>query len=186
MIRIENKIVKKQPKFWNHALFHPTDAIEDPWGKRILDRMASDGAIKTIRIYSMLEDIVYIGEEGELCYDFRLSDLRLDYLLEKGYDLLIAYGGMPDCIAASTNIGFSCAKNKTRYKGKMWNSAPPKDYAVWEEICYEYTKHLVERYGEERVASWYCHCHNEPDGSFWMRNLENNDYISKSTEYCKL
>ncbi len=48
MIKIENKILKKQPKFWNHALFHPTDAVEDPWGKRILDRMSDDGAIMTI------------------------------------------------------------------------------------------------------------------------------------------
>lgn len=39
MIKIEREIIKKQPKFWNHALFHPTDAIEDPWGKRILDRI---------------------------------------------------------------------------------------------------------------------------------------------------
>ena len=186
MIKIENIIVKKQPKFWNHALFHPTDAIEDPWGKRILDRMAADGAIKTIRIYSMFEDIVYIGENGELCYDFRLSDLRLDYLLEKGYDLLIAYGGMPDCIAATTNLQASVSKNKTRYKGKMWNTSPPKDYAVWEEICYEYTKHLVERYGEETVAKWHCHCHNEPDGVFWMTNLERSDFVPKSAEYCKL
>ena len=186
MIRIENEIIKKQPKFWNHALFHPTDAIEDPWGKRILDRMAADGAIKTIRIYAMLEDIVYIGEGGELCYDFRISDLRLDYLLEKGYDILIAYAGMPNCIAESTDHVCSEAKGKTRYKGKMWNSAPPRDYAVWEEICYEYTKHLVERYGEATVAKWHCHCHNEPDGFFWMRNLDKEDYIPKSAEYCKL
>ena len=117
MIKVEQNIVKKQPKFWNHVLFHPTDAVEDPWGKKILDRMAADGAIGTIRIYSMFEDIVYIGEDGELCYDFRVSDLRTDYLLEKGYDLLIAYAGMPDCIAASTDFLFTAAKNKTRYKG---------------------------------------------------------------------
>lgn len=186
MIEIQSQVIKKQPKFWNHALFHPTDAIEDPWGKRILDRMANDGAIKTIRIYAMFEDIVYLDEDGKLCYDFRVSDLRIDYLLEKGYDLLIAYAGVPDCIASSTNLGFSCAKNATRYKGKMWNSAPPKDYAVWEEVCYEYTKHLVERYGEDTVSKWHCHCHNEPDGGFWMRDLDKEDYVTKSTEYCKL
>ena len=186
MIKIENTMIKKQPKFWNHALFHPTDAIEDPWGKRILDRMAADGAVKTIRLYSMFEDIVYIGEDGALCYDFRVSDLRLDYLLEKGYDLLLAYGGMPDCIAASTDNQASVSKNKTRYKGKMWNTAPPKDYAIWEEVCYRYTEHLVERYGEETVAQWHCHCHNEPDGVFWMTNVDRTDYITKSTEYCKL
>ena len=186
MIHVEKNVVKKQEKFWNHALFHPTDAIEDPWGKRILDRMAADGAIKTIRIYSMFEDIVYIGEDGNICYDFRLSDLRLDYLLEKGYDLLISYAGVPDCIAKSTNLTMSAAKNKTRYKGKMWNSAPPKDYAIWEEICYEYTKHLVERYGESTVSKWHCHCHNEPDGGFWMRDFDKNDYVAKCDEYCKL
>ncbi len=186
MISIENKVIKKQPRFWNHALFHPTDAIEDPWGRRILDRMSADGAIKTIRLYSMFEDILYIGENGELCYDFRLSDLRLDYLLEKNYDILLAYGGVPDCIAASTNNQASVSKNKTRYKGKMWNTSPPADYAVWEEVCYEYTKHLVERYGEETVSKWHCHCHNEPDGAFWMTYLDSKDCVGKATEYCKL
>ena len=186
MIKINDEIIKNQPKFWNHALFHPTDAVEDPWGRRILDRIAKDGAIKTIRIYSMFEDIVYIGEGGELCYDYRLSDLRLDYHIESGYDLLIAYGGVPDCIAASKDLQVSISKNKTRYKGKMWNTSPPKDYALWEEVCYEYTKHLVERYGEEMVSQWHCHCHNEPDGSFWMTDLDNYDSVGKATEYCKL
>jgi len=85
MITISNEIIKKQENFWNHCLFHPTDAVEDSWGKRILDRMAEDKAVKTIRIYAMLEDIVYIDMKGELCYDFRANDLRLDYLIEKGY-----------------------------------------------------------------------------------------------------
>ena len=187
MIKVEKDVIKKQPKFWNHVLFHPTDAIEDSWGRRILDRMSADGAIKTIRIYSMFEDIVYIGENGEICYDFRLSDLRLDYLLEKGYDLLISYASMPDCIAESTKFTITAAKNSTRYKGKLWNSAPPKDYGIWEEVCYEYTKHLVERYGESTVAKWHCHCHNEPDNAFWMKNLDPTEYLpERCAEYCKL
>ena len=99
---ITNKIIRKQKNFWNNCIFHPTDAIEDPWGRRILDRIADDGAIDTLRIYAMLEDIVYLGENGEIKYDFRLSDTRLDYLVEKGYNLLIAYGGIPDCIAKSS------------------------------------------------------------------------------------
>lgn len=190
MIQIGETVLKKQPKFWNHALFHPTDAVEDPWGRRILDRMASDGAIRTIRIYSMFEDIVYTDEDGKLCYDFRLSDLRLDYLLEKGYDLLIAYGGMPDCIASTTANKTSVSKNKTRYKGKMWNSAPPKDYALWEEICYTYTKHNVERYGIETVAKWRCQCFNEPDiPEFFLSELPNTDENAvkyRLPAYCRM
>ena len=189
MITIKNNIVKKQPNFYNGCVFHPTDAIEDPWGKRILDRMAKDKAIKTVRMYTMFEDIVYLGENGEICYDFRLSDLRLDYMVEKGYDLILAYAGIPDCVAESGEHKISMAKNKTRYKNKMWNSSPPKDYAVWEEICYTYTKHNVERYGIERVSKWKCQCFNEPDTAFFMANVgkELEDVLGyRLPEYCKL
>jgi len=187
MIKVQNTVVKKQPKFWNHALFHPTDAVEDPWGKRILDRMSDDGAIKTIRIYTMFEDIVYLDEHGKLCYDFRVNDLRLDYLLEKGYDPLLAYAAVPDCIAASTDCKNSVAKNKTRYKGKMFNTSQPKDCALWEEVCYEYTKHLVERYGEETVSQWHCHCFNEPDiAVFFLGNLPRENWQPRCEEYCKM
>ena len=123
MITIEKTILKKQKNFWNNCLFHPTDAVEDPWGRKILDRMAKDGSIHSIRIYTMFEDIVYLDEDGNLAYDFRLNDLRLDYLVEKGYDLLLAYAMMPECIAVNQNATSSVSKNKTRYKGKMINTS---------------------------------------------------------------
>ena len=189
MIKIKNEIIKNQKNYWNAAVFHPTDAVEDPWGRRILDRISEDGALKTVRIYSMFEDIVYLDENGKLCYDFRLSDLRLDYLISKGYNLLIAYAGIPDCIAASTANKTSVAKNKTRYKGKMWNTYPPKDYAVWEELCYEYTRHIVERYGIERVSDWRLQCFNEPDiPAFFFsdRGTEEDIMEYRLPAYCKL
>ena len=114
MTVIQNTVIKKQKNFWNNCLFHPTDAVEDPWGKRILDRMAADGSMQTVRLYAMLEDIVYPDEHDILQYDFRLSDLRLDYMIEKGYDLFIAVAGIPDCIAASSLHKTSVSKNKTR------------------------------------------------------------------------
>ena len=88
MINIGNNVVKYQKNFWNNCIFHPTDAIEDSWGKRILDRISEDKAIDTVRIYNMFEDIVYIDGNGKIAYDFRVNDLRLDYLVEKGFDVL--------------------------------------------------------------------------------------------------
>jgi len=187
MILIGNKTQRKIQNFWNHCLFHPTDAVEDAWGRRILDRISEDGAIQTVRIYTMFEDIVYLDDSGKLQYDFRVSDLRLDYLVEKGYDILLAYAGMPDCIAASVANKTSVSKNKTRYKGKMWNSSPPRDHALWEEICYEYTKHNVQRYGIDTVSKWHCHCFNEPDlQSFFMSELPKEEIKTRCEEYCKL
>ena len=187
MITIQNHVIRKQPNFWNHCLFHPTDAVEDAWGRRILDRMAEDGAVRMVRIYTMFEDIVYLDEEGHLQYDFRVSDLRLDYMLEKGYDIMLAYAGMPDCIASSVDYKASVSKNKTRYKGKMWNTSSAKDYSLWEEICYEYTKHNIERYGIETVSRWYCHCFNEPDiPAFFLSELPKTEVGARLDAYCKL
>lgn len=187
MLRVQNQVVKKQPRFWNGAVFHPTDAVEDPWGRRILDTAIDEGALNTVRVYTMFEDIVYTSENGELMYDFRLSDLRLDYLTEKGYGLLLAYAGIPDCIASSTAYKISAAKNKTRYKGKMWNTSSPRDNALWEEICYEYTKHNVERYGIETVSKWRCHCFNEPDiPNFFLSELPSSALNERLQAYCEL
>lgn len=187
MINVKSNVIREQKNFWNNCIFHPTDAVEDSWGKRILDRMSIDKSIDTVRIYAMLEDIVYLGEEGEIKYDFRVSDLRLDYLVERGYNVLIAYGGMPDCIAVQGGVKTSVSKNKTRYKGKLWNSMPPKDYKVWEDICYEYTKHIVDRYGIDVVSKWYVHCFNEPDlQAFFLSHLDRSATDERLQAYCPL
>lgn len=187
MIKVSNDVIKKQTNFWNNCLFHPTDAVEDSWGKRILDQMAEDECIKTVRIYTMFEDIVYMDMNGNLSYDFRANDLRLEYLIEKGYDVLLAYAAMPDCIAQSTTLKTSVSFKKTRYKGKMFNTSPPKDYKVWEEICYEYTKHIVEKFGIERVSKWRMQCFNEADiPDFFMSHLPHGAMAERLEEYCKL
>ena len=186
MIKIFNEVTKKQENFWNGCIFHPTDAIEDDWGKRILDQIAEDGACHTVRLYSMFEDIVSVDSEGNLCFDFYLSDLRMDYLVEKGYKLLIAYAGMPDCIARNANGKQSNSKGKTRYKGKMWNTSPPKTPELWEEVCYQYTKHIVERYGVEKVNGWHCQCFNEPDIQCFFMFDEPMDTMRRVEEYASM
>ena len=192
MIKINSEIKKYQLNFWNNCIFHPTDAVEDSWGKRILDRMSDDKSIDTVRIYNMFEDIVYIDGNGNIAYDFRVNDLRLDYLVEKGFDVLIAYAFTPECIATSSKALTSVSKNKTRYKGKMINSSMPKSLDIWEDMCYEYTKHIVERYGIERVSKWHLHCWNEPDiSAFFLSDLPKDMPTEEQTkiraeEYCKL
>ena len=187
VIRIGDTAVRTLHNFWNHCHFHPTDAIEDPWGKRLLDRFSADGAIRTVRVYAMLEDVVYTDGAGRLCYDFRLTDLRLDYLLERGFDILLSYNFMPECIASSKSATSTVCKNATRYKGKRINTSAPVDYTLWEEVCYEYTAHLVERYGIDRVSRWYLQCWNEPD--LWLFFLSEEDktrWDLRLDAYCKL
>lgn len=190
-----DKIQKHQPNFWNHIHFHPTDAIEDDWGRRILDEVAKDGVAKTVRMYAMLEDIVTRDENGNFVYDFALNDQRIDYMLSKGFNLLLSYNFIPPCIARDPELTSNVTKNATRYKGKMIVTSPPRDYAEWEEICYRYTEHILDRYGEDVVKNWHLQCYNEPDISpFFMKNLlahgdpelDKKNTLIRAEEYCKL
>lgn len=182
-----DKTIKKQPNFWNHILFHPTDAIEDEWGQKILDEISKDKAAKYVRIYAMFEDIFIENAQGEIISDFTLCDIRLDYLLSKGFTPMIAYAGIPAFLARDAGDVSSMSNGKTRYKGKMWITSPPKDYKIWEELCRLFTAHIVNKYGREEVEKWYLHCFNEPDGpGFFIKGKWADHYDERVTEYCKL
>ena len=100
------KAVKQVNNFWNHIHFHPTDAIEDMWGQKILDAASADGAARRIRIYAMLEDIVFEGKDGTLEYDFSETDTRIDYLVSRGFSLLICMNFLPRAIAKDKMLQF--------------------------------------------------------------------------------
>ena len=61
MIKISDKVLKKQKNFWNDVLFHPTDAVEDSWGKRIIDRFAEDKSV-----YNAADDAENYTADGTL------------------------------------------------------------------------------------------------------------------------
>jgi xylan 1,4-beta-xylosidase len=56
--------------------------------------------------------------------------------------------------------------------GTGW-SYPPKDYAKWGELVYQWVKHSVERYGRAEVEHWYWEVWNEPNlDSYWHGSPE--------------
>ena len=167
--------------FWNHMVFHPTNAIEDDWGKRQLETLASAHAVQIVRIYAMFEESVTLGENGALRYDFSLNDQRIDTLLENRLTPYIVFAFFPPFLAAEPDEGLLAR----RYKGKVISRSYPSDYAVWEEICRVYTAHLVERYGEDTVAGWHMHCYNEPELKYFFY-WNAPDWKTRAVEYCKL
>lgn len=162
--------------FWNHIHFHPTDAVEDRWGREILDRVAADKVAKYVRLHTMFEDLVRRGKDGGLLFDFSDTDNRLDYMVSKGFKLLLCFDFMPSCMSSDQrNI------SKLRYKNKTFNRGAPVDWEEWRVVCETYTRHLVERYGIETVSSWRFHCWNEPDAGYWI-SPTGNDLADSSGE----
>lgn len=170
---------KDLKNFWNHVVFHPTDAMEDDWGMAVLERIYKDKAAKTIRIYSMFEEMVTLDENGQMQYDFTNTDFRLDYLVSRGFDILLSYGFVPGFLTEDETVF------KPRYKDKKLFMSRVVDYARWEEICRVYTQHLVDRYGEDTVSKWHLNCYNEPNSNHFFYG-DCPDIETKIEEYCKL
>ena len=172
--------------FWNNFHFHPTDAVEDQWGQRILKQVAADHAAQYVRLYTMFEEFVTVDEKGALVCDFRRQDKRFDLMVAAGYKLLLCFNFMPVDMAADPNT-----LSGRRYKDQRFCRSIPRDYAQWRELCRLQTAHLVERYGEETVSQWRFHCWNEPDLGFWIYpkfffECTPEEQEFKITEYCKL
>ena len=176
-----DKKEKNLVNFWNHMVFHPTNSIEDPWGQQHLDKLAEDKAVQIVRIYSMFEESVTLGENGELQYDFTMNDLRIDELLKRGFTPYIGYAFFPGFLSAEQDENLI----SHRYKNNLLYRSYMTDYSKWEEMCYAYTRHIVERYGLDTVSKWYLHCYNEPDlRHFFYWNAPG--YRERAAEYCKM
>jgi len=172
--------------FWNNVHFHPTDAVEDLWGREILDRWAADGTAQYLRLYTMFEDIVSRDAQGNLVFDFSEQDARLDIAVAKGFRLLLCFNFMP-VVMGKTPTELS----GRRYKDKHFCRSNPADYNEWKLLCYTQAKHLIDRYGEEKVAEWRFHCWNEPDLGYWIYpkffcECTREEQVYKMSEYCKL
>lgn len=178
-----SKTIRRINNFWNHIHFHPTDAIEDNWGRHILERVSQDKVARYVRVYAMLEDIVSKDAKGNLTFDYTLLDARLDFMVKKEFNLLICYNFMPPCIAEDPNN----MSKMPRYKGKRINFSKPADFKEWQEVCRCFTEHIVERYGIEMVENWYMHCWNEPDHCYWLSGTTADECDEeKLTSYCNL
>ena len=56
--------------------------------------------------------------------------------------------------------------------GTGW-AYPPRDYAKWAELVYQWVAHCVARYGRAEVERWYWEVWNEPNGpAYWHATPE--------------
>ncbi|MEY2407486.1 MAG: xylan 1,4-beta-xylosidase [Verrucomicrobiota bacterium] len=74
---------------------------------------------------------------GELVYDWRDLDKRVDFIRKMGADPILCVSYMPQVLDAVPNNDRQSA---------------PKDYAAWEELCFQAASHCIGR--GQRVPFW--------------------------------
>jgi xylan 1,4-beta-xylosidase len=106
--------------------------------------------------------------EGKPVYDWTITDRIFDTYLAAGAKPFVEIGFMPKALSTKPEpyqpTWIPGGKNTDYSIG--W-SYPPKDYAKWGELVYQWVAHTVQKYGKEEVASWYWEVWNEPDISYW-------------------
>jgi xylan 1,4-beta-xylosidase len=110
---------------------------------------------------------------GNPIYDWTITDRIFDAYLERGVRPYVQLGFMPQAMSTHPepyrHHWTPQAKYDSIYLGWTY---PPKDYVKWGELCYQWTKHCVEKYGREEVEQWWWQLWNEPNIGYWHGTQE--------------
>jgi xylan 1,4-beta-xylosidase len=122
---------------------------------------------KYIRMHGLLTDDMGVYKEdrnGKPEYNYQYIDVLFDFILSIDMKPFVELGFMPEALASGKQTIFWWRGNVT----------PPKDYVKWEEFIRNLTQHFTERYGADKVKTWYFEVWNEPNLSpgFWSGTQE--------------
>jgi xylan 1,4-beta-xylosidase len=123
----------------------------------------------------------------------QLASLSPEPVYIRTHNLLTSGDGTPALKWGSTGVYSEDAEGKPRYDWtildrifdtyKEWTPGgkasistgwayPPKDYAKWAELIYQWVRHDIERYGKAEVETWYWEVWNEPNILYWKGTPE--------------
>lgn len=110
---------------------------------------------------------------GNPIYDWKILDEIFDTYLTNGVRPYAQIGFMPEAMSTHPQPYQHSWTPDLDYRKIMtgW-SYPPKDYAKWGELSYQWVKHCVDRYGRAEVEKWYWEVWNEANGAYWQAKPE--------------
>ena len=110
---------------------------------------------------------------GNPVYDWTITDRIFEAGLAHGVKPYVQIGFMPEALSTKPEPYRHHWTPHARYEEIYTGWAyPPKDYAKWGELSYQWTKHCVEKWGRAEVESWYWEVWNEPNIGYWQGTPE--------------
>jgi xylan 1,4-beta-xylosidase len=151
------------PHFWEHMFGsgRASLSLRESY-RQDLRQVKHITEMEFVRFHAIfLDDMGVYDEdsEGRPVYNFSYVDQAYDGLLQHGVRPFVELSFMPRKLASRD------ALHAFWYKQ---NVAPPKDWSKWDDLIYQFIKHLVDRYGMDEVQKWYFEVWNEPNIDFWV------------------
>ena len=174
------------PKFWQAlGCDHLYQDTRSGAAEHLFERIGETGAIRYLRNHHALSDemadfaplgereteripmgggIYHEDDAGRAVYDFSIMDQVYDRWVAAGIRPIVEMDRVPALLRAPSG------------------PVPVNDFARWTALISAYTEHLLERYGEDEVLSWYFECYNEPDRMpSWVHNLLYDHFVAAVT-----
>ena len=109
---------------------------------------------------------------GQPVYDWTINDKIFDSYLERGIKPYVQLGFMPEALTTHPQNYPHHPPVDEKADPGAGQAYPPKDYAKWGELAYQWAKHCVEKYGRTEVEKWYWEVWNEPNIMYWHGSPE--------------
>jgi xylan 1,4-beta-xylosidase len=110
---------------------------------------------------------------GNPRYDWTIVDRIFDTYRALGMKAIVQLGFMPEALSSHPQPYRHFWKPGDNYNDIYTGWAyPPADYAKWGELAFQFTRHLLQRYGRTEVESWWFEVWNEPDIGYWKGTPE--------------
>src|SRR5712691_4094243 len=111
--------------------------------------------------------------QGKPVYDWRIVDRIFDTYRDRGLKPYAQIGFMPQALSLEPDPYQHEWRPGLPYNKVYTGWAhPPKDYAKWGELVFQWVKHSIERYGRPEVERWYWEVWNEPNIAYWQATPE--------------
>ena len=156
-------------------------------GKKLLTELA---ALSPVPVYVRAHSLLVTGDgkaalkwgstnaytedaSGKPVYDWTIVDKIFDTYIERKMKPLAQIGFMPEAMSThpqpykhNWGVGNNYGDIFTGW------AYPPKDYAKWGELVYQWVRHSVDRYGKAEVETWKWEVWNEPNIGYWKGTPE--------------
>ena len=159
-----------------------------PNGKKLLSALA---AASPVPVFMRVHNLLTSGDgkyalkwgstnaytedaNGNPIYDWKIVDQIIDAYVERKMKPMVQLGFTPEAMSSAPpgtpyrHFWKPGDPYNDIYTGWTW---APKDYTKWSELCYQLTKHFVEKYGRQEVESWWFELWNEPDIGYWSGSV---------------
>jgi xylan 1,4-beta-xylosidase len=168
---------------WNYFGYDEPNYTYADNGKKLLSELA---VLSPVPVYVRVHNLFTSGDgsaslkwgstniytedaAGNPAYSWTIVDRIFDAFHAARIRPLVEIGFMPEALSMHPQPYRHNFPQGSIFTGWAY---PPKDYAKWAELVFQFVRHLRARYGDAEVRNWLWEVWNEPDIGYWQGTRE--------------